>query len=43
MTKTLIVYNGARVEIPLFSFCRVLYDPIRDENLQFSINGRDVD
>jgi Protein of unknown function (DUF3617) len=43
MTKTWIVYEGGRIEIPLFSFYRVLYDPKRDEYVQFSINRRDVD
>jgi hypothetical protein len=43
MTKTWIVYDGARIEIPLFSYYRVLYDPKRDEYLQFSIRRRDVD
>jgi hypothetical protein len=43
MTKTWIVYDGARVEIPLFDYYRVLYDPERDEYVQFSINRRDVD
>jgi hypothetical protein len=43
MTKTWIVYDGARIEIPLFSYYRVLYDPERDEYVQFSINRREVD
>ena len=43
MTKTWIVYAGARIEIPLFSFYRVLYDPKRDEYVQFSISRSDVD
>jgi len=43
MSKTWIVYNGARIEIPLFSYYRVLYDPKLDEYVQFSIYRRDVD
>jgi hypothetical protein len=43
MTKTWIVYDGARIEIPLFSFYRVLYDSARDEYLLFSINRVDAD
>jgi hypothetical protein len=43
MTKTWIVYEGARVEIPLFGYYRVLYDPKRDEYVQFSIDRRDAD
>jgi hypothetical protein len=43
LTKTWIDYGGARIEIPLFSYYRVLYDPKRDEYLQFSIGRRDVD
>jgi hypothetical protein len=43
LTKTWIVYNGARIEIPLFSYYRVLFDPARDEYVHFSINRRDVD
>jgi hypothetical protein len=43
MSKTWIVYNGARIEIPLFGFYRVLYDPKLDEYVQFSIYRRDVD
>jgi hypothetical protein len=43
MTKTWIAYDGARIEIPLFSFYRVLYDPTRDEYLLFSINRVDAD
>jgi len=43
MTKTWIVYNGARIEIPLFGYYRVLYDPKLDEYVQFSIYRRDVD
>jgi Protein of unknown function (DUF3617) len=43
MTKTWVVYEGARIEVPLFSFYRVLYDPKRDEYVQFSINRRDVE
>jgi Protein of unknown function (DUF3617) len=43
MTKAWIVYDGARIEIPLFSYYRVLYDPKRDEYVQFSISRSDVD
>jgi hypothetical protein len=43
MKKTWIVYDGARIEIPPFSYYRVLYDPKRDEYVQFLINRRDVD
>lgn len=43
MTKTWIVYNGARIEIALFNFYRVLYDPVRDEYVLFSINRVDAD
>lgn len=43
MSKTWIVYDGARIEIPLFSYYRVLYDPAHDEYLFFSINRVDAD
>jgi hypothetical protein len=43
LTKTWIVYNGARIEIPVFSYYRVFYDPARDEYVHFSITRRDVD
>jgi uncharacterized protein DUF3617 len=43
MTKSWIVYAGARIEIPLFSFYRVLYDPARQEYLMFSVNRVNAD
>ena len=43
ISKTWVVYDGARIEIPLFSYYRVLYDPKRDEYVQFSIKREDVD
>jgi hypothetical protein len=43
MTKTWIVYDGARIEIAQFNFYRVLYDPIRDEYAYFWINRVDAD
>lgn len=43
MTKSWIVYNGARIEIALFSFYRVLYDPARQEYLLFSVDRVDAD
>jgi hypothetical protein len=43
MTKAWIVYDGARIEIALFGFYRVLYDPARQEYLLFSVNRVDAD
>ncbi len=43
ISKTWIVYDGACIEIPLFSYYRVLYDPKRDEYVQFSVEREDVD
>jgi hypothetical protein len=42
MTKRWINYGGARIEIALFSFYRVFYDPARDEYVLFSINRVDA-
>lgn len=42
MAKTWIIYDGARIEIALFGFYRVLYDPERQEYLLFSVNRVDA-
>jgi ankyrin repeat protein len=43
MTKAWILYGEARIEIAIFGYYRVLYDPVRDEYLDFWIDHVDQD
>ncbi len=43
MTKTWILYEGARIELALFNYYRGLYNPMHDEYIHFWIDDVDAD